>query len=164
MKLSELERDERAIEDGMWVQPDPAKDIEFLARGETPRFRSRFNAAVRQLVQAFGSLDAEKAQHPKAKKLGQILFEECILDVRNIFHDDERSRPVSLAELRAHACTPRGEPAYNLALAAVDRVTARRRSDAEDAEGNSSGSGNGSGDGGATPTSSPSSRRTTPTP
>lgn len=141
MKLSKLTRDMRAFEDGMWVQPDPNEEVEFLARGATPKYEARRNGAIRRLVTAHGSLDATPAPI-RAKILGGLLFEECILDVRGVTHEDGRA--ATLAEVRALACTPAGEPALNLAYAAVDRVTARRQADAEDAEGNSEPSSTGS--------------------
>ena len=146
MKLSKLIRDQRAIEDGMWIQPDPAEEIEFLARGATPKFKARRDAAFRRLAQSYAgsAKDADRAAAVRSKMLGEIVFDECIIDVRGVWHDEEKTRPATVAEVRAIACTPEGEPALNLAFSAIEQVTERRKSDIEAAEGNSSSSSNGS--------------------
>jgi hypothetical protein len=145
VKLSRLIRDTRAITDGVWTQPDPTEEIEFLTRGETAKFRQRRDAVFTRL-RAFGGgkRNAEKREAARIKMLAEVLFDECIIDVRNVWHDDARTKAATLDEYRALASTMEGEPAFNLAYAAMEQVSQRRQEDADDAEGNSSSSSTGS--------------------
>ena len=158
MKLSSLARDMRAVEGGVWVQPNPAEGAEFRVRAVTAKYKMRRDGMVARLTRQHRQWDAVP-EEIKAAEQARILFEELVLDLRGIFHDD--GRPVTLAEYRALASTFRGGPALDLAFAAVDMATARRESDAQDAVGNSSPSSPPATEATASPPCSP---ETTPTP
>ncbi len=134
MQFSSLARDMRAVEEGVWVQPNPAEKAEFRVRAITAKYKMRRDAMVARLTRQHRLWDAVP-EELKAAEQARILFEELVMEVRGIVHED--GRPVTLDEYRALASTFRGGPALDLAFAAVDMATARRESDARDAVGNS---------------------------
>jgi hypothetical protein len=138
MKLSSLKRDPRTMSgDGVWITPMLGETARFRVLGATPQYKARRDTMVRRLTRQYGHWDKVPPEK-KAEEQAKILFEELIRDVDGIEGPD--GKPATLEEVKALASTPEGEPALDLAFAAVDMATARRDGDAEAAEGNSSSS------------------------
>lgn len=133
MDIKELLRDERAMTDGVWIQPMGEKeDLRVRTRGLTPQYKQRVEAGTNKLRRRYGKLE----DVPPAvlhEKLGALLMDELIIEVQGL-RDGGREMPLN--EVRALVMEPRGEPLYQLLLASAQMADARREADVEDASGN----------------------------
>ena len=129
----------RDTSEGVWIKPDPFEEIEFRARGFTPAFFQKQSAAIARLGRKWQGWD--NVPHNLRERCDvDALFEECILDVRNVTLS---GKPATVADVHARCKEDRGAPALALARAAVQRADNMRAADAEEAAGNSAPSSNG---------------------
>lgn len=137
MDLSQLALAEDVLSDGAWIAPRLGETHEFKCVVKTSKFKAREIRAIRELAKHYGDTFAIPT-HAEAARLGPVYFEEGLVrGVRGLFHDRERTKPVTLDELPGLVVQVRYAPLYEQMKLAVDMASVRVQSDADAALGNS---------------------------
>lgn len=142
MNIDEVMRDPRAMDDGVWVSPNPNHPgFRVRARVRGQKHNQRISSRQAEWARIYGSRGAPQEIVQRAG--ADILFDECIVEFEGI--TASASFPdVSYDAVKRYCGSAQGHPLYVLFLTAVDMAEGRRAADTEEAEGNSEPSLNGS--------------------
>lgn len=124
-KLSDFAVDADAIKDGEWVRlGGDYDDIEIHTRGLTDQYWDTTSAKQRKMAQGFnGDTEALPVRHRRDINT-RAFIEHCLLDppVKNLFHDDARTKEVTGEEFRKMLLDPRYQKLVAACYAAARRV------------------------------------------
>lgn len=147
MKISSRKVNSQAMRDGQFVRPWPDEDLEIRTRGITHAFIDAQARRQRRAAQGFGG-DVDALPVNVRQKINvDCLIEFCLLDVRNLHHDD--GRPVTFDEFKTMLYDPDLEDYVSACFTAAKMVGRATEAEVQEAAGNSAGASDGTSIGGA---------------
>lgn len=146
--LSKFRRNASLIQDGQWIEVGEAGEtFEIFTRGSTEPWN---DALAKSRHKALRELNRKRQPGTEAYDLttlppsvenevyGRALVDHCVRDVRGLYHDEAKTRPVLFAEFCDMLLdSQQFAPLIGIALAAVGRVNENAAADRADAVGNS---------------------------
>lgn len=134
--LADLKTDSAAINDGEWKKIDKYPGLEIKSRGYTDQFIDAQSRRLRKVAEKYRG-DVTAIPNAVRRQLNaELLCEFLVLDVRGLFHDKEKKRPVSLEEFKGLLPNPDYRELMAACWEAAGLVTTEAGKQAEDAEGN----------------------------